>query len=153
MLPFQLSRLGCVARVAMLDRLTQILSHYIKVLDHLFDALRRDTAQRRRHQVFAQVTKLLDKLAQCGLIERRADPVDRRAKRLFLTPAAHPMIEKLGDLGEDLMATALRGVAPESVEQMVEYLDVVRENLRQAIQHRNAGHAAEARQLEGQHHG
>ena len=63
------------------------------------------------------------------------------------------MIEKLGDLGEDLMATALRGVAPESVEQMVEYLDVVRENLRQAIQHRNAGQAAEARQLEGQHHG
>ena len=30
------------------------------------------------------------------------------------------MLEKLGDLGEDLMATALRGVAPESVEQMVE---------------------------------
>ncbi len=99
------------------------------------------------------LTRLLDKLAECGLIERRADPIDRRAKRLFLTPAAHPLIEKLGDLGEDLMATALRGVAPESVEQMVEYLDVVKENLRQAIQHRTAGHAAEARQLEGQHHG
>jgi MarR family transcriptional regulator, transcriptional regulator for hemolysin len=99
------------------------------------------------------LTRLLDKLAECGLIERRADPVDRRAKRLFLTPAAHPLIEKLGDLGEDLMATALRGVAPESVERMVAYLDVVKENLRQAVQHRTANHAAEARQLEGQHHG
>jgi DNA-binding MarR family transcriptional regulator len=98
------------------------------------------------------LTRLLDKLAECGLIERRADPIDRRAKRLFLTPAARPLIEKLGDLGEDLMATALRGVAPESVEQMVEQLDLVKENLRQAIQHRTAGHASEARQLEGQQH-
>lgn len=99
------------------------------------------------------LTRLLDKLAECGLIERRADPIDRRAKRLFLTPAAHPLIEKLGDLGEDLMATALRGVAPGSVEQMVEHLGVVKENLRQAIQHRSAGHAGEARALASQHHG
>ena len=89
------------------------------------------------------LTRLLDKLAECGLIERRADPVDRRAKRLFLTPAAHPMLEKLGDLGEDLMATALRGVAPESVEHMVEQFSIVKENLRAAILRRTAAHPAE----------
>src|SRR4029077_15580143 len=32
------------------------------------------------------LTRLLDKLAESGLIERRPDPDDRRAKRLFLTP-------------------------------------------------------------------
>lgn len=99
------------------------------------------------------LTRLLDKLAECRLIERRPDPGDRRAKRLFLTPAARPLIEKLGDLGEDLMATALRGVAPESVEQMVEHFGVVKENLRRAIQHRGAGRAAEASALAGQQHG
>lgn len=91
------------------------------------------------------LTRLLDKLAECSLIERRADPIDRRAKRLFLTAAAHPLLEKLGDLGEDLMSTALQGVTRESVEQMVVQLGIVKENLREAIQHRTTGHAAEER--------
>ncbi len=34
------------------------------------------------------LTRLLDRLADNGLIERRADPNDRRANRLYLTPAA-----------------------------------------------------------------
>jgi MarR family transcriptional regulator, transcriptional regulator for hemolysin len=89
------------------------------------------------------LTRLLDKLSDSGLIERRADPVDRRAKRLFLTDAARPLLEKLGELGEDMMATALAGVERGSVEQMVAQLGVVKENLRQAIQQRGAGDAAE----------
>jgi len=88
------------------------------------------------------LTRLLDKLCECGLIERRPDPIDRRAKRLFLTPTAHPLLEKLGDLGESLMATALAGVERESVERMVAQLDIVKENLRQAIQQRPGGDAA-----------
>lgn len=84
------------------------------------------------------LTRLLDKLCDSGLIERRADPIDRRVKRLFLTPAAHPLLEKLGDLGEDLMATALAGVESANVERMVAQLDIVKENLRQAIQQRTA---------------
>ncbi|MGB6537727.1 MAG: MarR family transcriptional regulator [Xanthobacteraceae bacterium] len=85
------------------------------------------------------LTRLLDKLCDGGLIERRSDPIDRRAKRLFLTPAARPLLEKLGILGEDLMAAALAGVAPESVEQTVAQLAIVKENLRQAIHERPNG--------------
>jgi MarR family transcriptional regulator, transcriptional regulator for hemolysin len=91
------------------------------------------------------LTRLLDKLCDSGLIERRADPVDRRAKRLYLTPAARPLLEKLGALGDALMATALAGVAPESVEQMIGQLGTVKENLRQAIQHRGGEPAGERR--------
>lgn len=87
------------------------------------------------------LTRLLDKLSDCGLIERRADPHDRRAKRLFLTPAARPLLEKLGDLGAELMATALAGVERESVEQMVAQFAIVKENLRLAIQQRATGAA------------
>ena len=50
------------------------------------------------------LTRLLDKLCDSGLIERRPDPADRRAKRLFLTPAARPLLERLGALGEETMA-------------------------------------------------
>ena len=88
------------------------------------------------------LTRLLDKLAECGLIERRPDPVDRRAKRLFLTPAARPLLEKLGDLGEELMATALAGVPGDSVERMIGELGTVKENLRQAIAQRSTADAA-----------
>jgi len=83
------------------------------------------------------LTRLLDRLCDCGLIERRADPNDRRAKRLFLTAAARPLLIQLGDLGEELMSTALAGVPRESVEQMVAQLATVKENLRTAIQRRN----------------
>ena len=41
------------------------------------------------------LTRLLDKLCDSGLIERRPDPDDRRAKRLFLTSAARPLLEQL----------------------------------------------------------
>src|SRR5580698_1717299 len=73
------------------------------------------------------LTRLLDKLCESGLIERRADPIDRRAKRLFLTPAARPLLEKLAHLGEELMGTALSGVDRESVQHMIEKLGLVRE--------------------------
>ena len=85
------------------------------------------------------LTRLLDRLCDCGLIERRSDPNDRRAKRLFLTPAARPLLEQLGELGEEVMGTALAGVERDSVERMVRELAIVKENLRQAIQQRNAG--------------
>src|SRR6202051_1971603 len=88
------------------------------------------------------VTRLLNRLCDSGMIERRSDPNDRRAKRLFLTAAARPMLEQLGTLGEDMMATALAGVSRESVEQIVAQLAVVKENLRQAIQQRPAAGAA-----------
>ena len=89
------------------------------------------------------VTRLLDRLCDNGLIERRADPGDRRAKRLFLTPAARPLLERLGELGEELMTNALAGVDRATVEHMVGQLATVKENLRQAIAQRHAGVATE----------
>jgi MarR family transcriptional regulator for hemolysin len=88
------------------------------------------------------LTRLLDRLSDSGLIERRSDPNDRRAKRLFLTAAARPLLERLGDLGEELMGTALVGVEHEGVERMVAQLAIVKENLRQAIQNKHAATAA-----------
>ena len=83
------------------------------------------------------LTRLLDRLAECGLIERRPDPNDRRAKLLFLTPKAKPLLEQLGELGNELMGTALAGVDREHVELMVAQLAIVKENLRQAIHNKN----------------
>jgi MarR family transcriptional regulator for hemolysin len=80
------------------------------------------------------LTRLLDRLSDNGLIERRADPDDRRAKRLYLTPAARPLLEQLTDLGEDLMATALAGLGQGEIAALLAHLSIVKENLRQALQ-------------------
>src|SRR6201995_2347101 len=56
------------------------------------------------------LTRLLDGLAGNRLIERRADPSDRRAKLLYLTPTARPLLDRLSVLGDDLMEQALLGL-------------------------------------------
>ena len=45
------------------------------------------------------LTRLVDRLCDNGLIERRPDPNDRRAKRLYLTPAARPLLDRIADAG------------------------------------------------------
>src|SRR5258708_13695971 len=58
------------------------------------------------------LTRLIDRLCDGGLIERRSDPDDRRAKRLYLTPPARPVLAGLTRLGQHLMATRLPGHTP-----------------------------------------
>jgi MarR family transcriptional regulator, transcriptional regulator for hemolysin len=84
------------------------------------------------------LTRLLDRLSNNGLIERRADPDDRRAKRLFLTPAARPLLACLSDLGEELMQTALAGLSASETDFLLSRLYIVKENLRQAVQRKQA---------------
>ena len=79
------------------------------------------------------LTRLLDRLSANKLIERRADPNDRRANRLYLTPAARPLLDRLATLGSDMMATVLEGLTPKSVERMLSEFGTVKENLRRAI--------------------
>ena len=82
------------------------------------------------------LTRLIDRLCDSGMIERRADPIDRRAKRLFLTPADKPLMVRLDVLGEELMATVLEGIAPSETEQMLRHLGGVKENLKRALSNR-----------------
>jgi MarR family transcriptional regulator for hemolysin len=79
------------------------------------------------------LTRLIDRLCDSGLIERRSDPDDRRAKRLYLTPAARPVLEGLARIGRDVMATVLAGLEPAAVDQLLAQLLVLKANLRNAI--------------------
>jgi MarR family transcriptional regulator for hemolysin len=79
------------------------------------------------------LTRLLDRLAENGLIERRADPNDRRANRLYLTPAARPLLEQLAKLGNDMMETVLDGLDGNANEQLLRDLALMKDNLRAAI--------------------
>jgi len=83
------------------------------------------------------LTRLLDRLADNGLIERRPDPNDRRANRLYLTPAARPLLEQLTGLGQEMMETVLAGLEEEDRARLLADLRAIKDNLRAAI-NRNA---------------
>ena len=83
------------------------------------------------------VTRLVDRLCASGLIERRADPDDRRVKRLFLTPAAQPLVDQLDALGTELMNAILEGQPAEKTDAALAYLGAMKNNLRRLL-HENA---------------
>ncbi|NIK48120.1 MarR family winged helix-turn-helix transcriptional regulator [Variibacter gotjawalensis] len=80
------------------------------------------------------LTRLVDRLCDNGLVERRNDPSDRRAKRLHLLPAARPMVERLKKLGDAMMDEVLAGVDRETVETILRHLNTTKDNLRAATQ-------------------
>src|SRR5580700_1195802 len=82
------------------------------------------------------LTRLIDRLCDAGLVERRSDPDDRRAKRLFLTPAAQPVMDRLHILGEELMGQALEGLEPEETALIISKLNLIKDNLRRTIAER-----------------
>jgi MarR family transcriptional regulator for hemolysin len=94
------------------------------------------------------LTRLIDRLCDNGLIERRSDPNDRRAKRLFLTPAAKPVLEKVTAAAETMMASVLTGLDPAARKAMRATLTMLKSNLRQIVQGRPAPELSERNALE-----
>src|SRR3954447_7180838 len=78
------------------------------------------------------LTRLIDRLCESGMIERRADPNDRRAKRLYLTAAARPLLDHISQQVEELAETVLAGLDPAANAALVAHLERARENLKQA---------------------
>ena len=80
------------------------------------------------------LTRLIDKLAEAGLIERRGDDTDRRVNRLYLKKAARPLLAKLAVLLGELTDTALQGISPAEAERLMTHLEAIKENVRNALQ-------------------
>ena len=72
---------------------------------------------------------MLDRLQDAGLVERRANPTDRRAWRVFLTANGEGLLEKLRPFGGETIDAALDGVSHAEREQLIATLDRVRTNL------------------------
>ena len=85
------------------------------------------------------LTRLIDKLCDNGLIERRDDKTDRRINRLYLTDAARPLMATLSTLRGEITRTALRGLDDAAVAVLVNHLEIVKDNIRDALQGATAG--------------
>jgi MarR family transcriptional regulator, transcriptional regulator for hemolysin len=75
------------------------------------------------------LSRQIDRLAKAELIERRADPSDRRAHRLHLTDKALPMVAAFRQTGAKIMGEALDGVDDDEVTAIIGALDRIQSNL------------------------
>lgn len=73
--------------------------------------------------------RMIDRLEESGLVERRRDPGDRRAWLIFLTDKARPVIDQLHSIGATVLEAALEGVSPGDRAVLNRSLALLRENL------------------------
>lgn len=73
--------------------------------------------------------RIVDRLEEAGLVERRADPADRRMWRLYLTPKAGPVLEQLRALGNRLQLEVVAGLSEAELNQFEAILMRLRANL------------------------
>lgn len=78
------------------------------------------------------LSRIVDRLEEAQLVERVADPADRRAWRLHVTAKAQPLIEKLRGVADDMIAEAFGGIDPKDIEITRQVLGRVRENASRA---------------------
>lgn len=79
------------------------------------------------------LARLVDKLARLRLVERRDDPNDRRANRLFLTEEAAPVLERLNGLGETLVGQAFEGFDAFEIAELGKGVERIRTNLKREL--------------------
>jgi DNA-binding MarR family transcriptional regulator len=75
------------------------------------------------------IARTIDRLELSGLVERRADPSDRRARLLFLGKRAHPLLEQLRALGAETREIALAGIDEDERTLLMTLLTKMRANL------------------------
>jgi DNA-binding MarR family transcriptional regulator len=75
------------------------------------------------------LVRILDKLAERGLIERRQHPTDRRIWLLYMRDEATPLLEVMREIGDATRAEAFEGVSAEQREELFNILSTVKTNL------------------------
>ena len=73
--------------------------------------------------------RMIDRLAEAGHVERRRDPADRRAWKIYLTDRSRPLLARLAVLAEGLVGDALAGVDPATQTVLTRSLERIRANL------------------------
>jgi MarR family transcriptional regulator for hemolysin len=75
------------------------------------------------------LTRILDRLEEADLVERRSHPTDRRIRLLHLKPKAHPLLEQIFAIGATTRAEAFEGVAQEDRDRLFNVLSTLKTNL------------------------
>lgn len=77
----------------------------------------------------APLGKLLDKLEEKGWVTRRADPDDRRARRVYCTAKIEKHLKGIAEAGRAMFAQALSGMREGEVKTLIDHLQHIKQNL------------------------
>jgi MarR family transcriptional regulator for hemolysin len=77
------------------------------------------------------MVRILDRMEAEGLLERRPDPADRRARCLYLTAKAKPILGEIWRLSDEIRAEIFAGVSQAEHEQFMSVLQRLYDNISQ----------------------
>lgn len=75
------------------------------------------------------VGRVIDRLQAAGFVERRPDPRDRRAWRLYITEQARVIVSDMELIARDLRKDATLGIEYDELRQALGVLNRIKENL------------------------
>jgi DNA-binding MarR family transcriptional regulator len=83
------------------------------------------------------LVRLLDRLVDHGLLERRPDPNDRRANKLYLTRAGRRLVDDLDSLRDAIALDVLRDIPADAIRTSLQTLVDVKERIKGSSEYRN----------------
>jgi DNA-binding MarR family transcriptional regulator len=86
------------------------------------------------------LVRLLDRLVEHGLLERRHDPKDRRANRLFLTAKGRQLVDGLDSLRDEIATDVFQGLTDEAIQTSLATLREIKERIKASSD--TSGHIA-----------
>jgi DNA-binding MarR family transcriptional regulator len=75
------------------------------------------------------LVRMLDKLHEEGLVERRPHPTDRRVRTLWLTPAARPVVTQILAINKAIREEAFADMTADACDMVIGILDGIKANL------------------------
>jgi MarR family transcriptional regulator for hemolysin len=89
------------------------------------------------------LVRLIDKLETAGLVQRRPRPGDRRSYQLYLADHAHPLLDRLWEMGAETRRQAQAGISKQDEATLMSALATIRRNLAEGDESPNARSASQ----------
>lgn len=86
----------------------------------------------------ASAGRLIDRLCADGLLERRERDDDRRARAVYISSAAEPLLAEAAEIGRELGLTIFRGLEHDDLETLARLLGKVYDNVARTAPWRSA---------------
>jgi MarR family transcriptional regulator for hemolysin len=82
------------------------------------------------------LVRLLDRLVEHGMLERRPDPRDRRANRLFLTRSGRQLVDDLDSLRDAIAIDVLQDIPVNAMQASLDTLVDIKDRIKSLDDHK-----------------